>query len=203
MRPDRAFPLQREPVPSWCGRRAGAPQARPSWSELDATTKGSSSWSRSATHRSRDEFGDQPRDVRRHRIATAPEPGAADQHHREHDATATTEPPSAATIRRDRRPGGRWRRPVRSWPTSGQLACSPPIAGYSSNSSSILRSARRRAFASAPERRISNTASSSAATGSATACSSSAASRCTPLRRLARRDLRPIWARHAPWGRGR
>ena len=56
---------------------------------------------------------------------------------------------------------------------------------YSSNISSIRRSARRRALGSAPDRRSASAASSSTATGSATLCSGSAASRCIPLRSTA------------------
>lgn len=58
-------------------------------------------------------------------------------------------------------------------------------ACYSSSSSSIRRSARRKTFGSAPERRSASVASSAAATGSATSCSGSAASRCGPLRSTA------------------
>jgi hypothetical protein len=55
------------------------------------------------------------------------------------------------------------------------------VAGYSSSSSSTRRSARRRAFASAPAFRIASTALSSAATGSTAAVAGSPRSTCDPL----------------------
>ena len=75
----------------------------------------------------------------------------------------------------------RWRREPRGH--AGALAATR--AGYSSSSSSIRRSARRRPFGSAPDRRSASAASSASATGSATGCSGSAAARCGPLRSTA------------------